>query len=59
VKRILIADDHEIVRSGLRAIIESQTIGLLLEKPSTASRRLRSPWKPSPMSPSSTIRCPL
>jgi DNA-binding NarL/FixJ family response regulator len=25
VKRILIADDHEIVRSGLRAIIESQT----------------------------------
>jgi DNA-binding NarL/FixJ family response regulator len=25
VKRILIADDHEIVRSGLRAIIESRT----------------------------------
>ena len=25
MKRILIADDHEIVRSGLRAIIESQT----------------------------------
>ena len=25
VKRILIADDHEIVRSGLRAIIESHT----------------------------------
>jgi DNA-binding NarL/FixJ family response regulator len=51
VKRILIADDHEIVRSGLRAIIEShtnwvvageavdgeQTVGMALEtKPDVA-----------------------
>ena len=57
--RILIADDHEIVRSGLRTFVEANPRWVLLAKLPTARRRSSKLSKPNRTSLSSTMRLPL
>lgn len=41
--RILLADDHEIVRRGLRSLLENTKDGKFVVKPAMAARPLRRP----------------
>jgi hypothetical protein len=57
VTRILIADDHALVRSGLRKVLTRGPTSKSSPKPKTAPTRLRRRSRNTSTWPSSTSRC--
>ena len=55
--RILIADDHDVVRSGVRAILEGHEGWEVVGEARDGKEAIDRPWRPGPMSWSSTTRC--
>jgi DNA-binding NarL/FixJ family response regulator len=56
--RIVLADDHALVRAGMKSLLESAEGFEVVGEASTAVRRCASRKRSSRMSPSSTSRCP-
>jgi DNA-binding NarL/FixJ family response regulator len=57
MKRFLIADDHEAVRSGLRAVLEQRADWEVVAEANDGSKAVAAAIENQPMSPSSISPC--
>jgi CheY-like chemotaxis protein len=56
--KILIADDHEVVRAGLRALLSEQPNWQVVAEAADGQAAVAQTLQTAPTSPSSTIHCP-